>query len=307
MPFSHPPPYSIPSSSSLDVRSHGQSRTTIPRYPGLPVIDYRQYSPPMFDLSHDTTTITSKAKYLSENVRALAALLRNLATVPPKPQIHVTGTRGRKVDFSIKLNLLNLLVSDDKLGRMDYLRLVNRDEMAYRGGIQPSLKPDIGDGGLEDWYRRFIDDHSNVKTFLLERVVANMDTEWLGGQLRNLVAETDYKGLVTVTFPVTHSRVVIQNPDKVNRFFTSVSTLFSGKSKYEVVKVVWPFSNAKNGERDRVCMVQDEKTWWEEWKDPIKYAVATRRHGWVTNEDKLECIMESKGKGVSIVDWGPDL
>ncbi|KAI0132017.1 hypothetical protein BJ170DRAFT_227727 [Xylariales sp. AK1849] len=299
-----PPAYSSPSSSSLEPRSR------IPKgpqyYPGLPIIDYRQYSPPMFDLSSDTTTITSRATYLSENVMALSTLIKNLATVPPKPQIHITGNRGRKVDFNIKMNLMSLLIPDDPSERVDYLRLVSRDEMGYRGGQRPALKPEVGDGGLEGWCRRFVEDPANVKSFLLERVVANLDTNWLEGQLRSLVATTEYKGVVTVVFPVTHSRVIIQNPDKVNRFFTSVSTLFSGKSKYEVVKAVWPFATTRNGELNRRCIVQSEKTWWEEWKDPITYAIATKRHGWVTNEDKLECIMESKGKGMSIVDWGPD-
>jgi len=33
-------------------------------------------------------------------------------------------------------------------------------------------------------------------------------------------------------------------------------------------------------------------------------AIVTKRHGWVTNEDKLEAIMEGTGKAVSKVDWG---
>jgi hypothetical protein len=301
------PPYSAPANTSPEPRN----RAVVPKgpqyYPGLPFLDYRQYSPPMFDLSADTTTITSKATYLSENVKALSSLLRVLATVPPKPQILITGNRGRKVDFSVKLNLLSLLIPDDPKNRMDYLRIVNRDEMGYRGGDKPALKPDVGEGGLDGWCKLFVDDPSNVKSFMLERVVANMDTNWLEGQIRSLVATTEYKGVLSVTFPVTHSRVIVQSPDKVNKFFTRVSTLFNGKSKYEVIKAVWPFATAKNGEANRRCIVQSERTWWEEWKDPIKYAIATKRHGWVTNEDKLECIMESKGTGLSIIDWGPDL
>jgi hypothetical protein len=300
------PPYSGPSNNAVDPRS----RVAIPKgpqyYPGLPILDYRQYSPPMFELSADTTTVSSKATYLSENGKALATLIRNLATVPPKPQILVTGNRGRKVDFSVKLNLLSLLIPDNSKDRMDYLRVINKDEMGYRGGQQPALKPEIGEGGLDEWCKRFVEDSANVKSFMLERVVANLDTNWLEGQIRSLVASTEYKGVVSVTFPVTHARVIVQSPDKVNKFFTSVSTLFNGKAKYEVVKAVWPFATAKNGELNRRCIVQSEKTWWEEWRDPITYAIATKRHGWVTNEDKLECIMESKGKGLSIVDWGPD-
>ncbi|KAF7532211.1 hypothetical protein G7054_g8152 [Neopestalotiopsis clavispora] len=300
------PPYSSPSISSADA----QNRPALPKgpqyYPGLPVLDYRQYLPPMFELSPDSSTITSRAHYLTENVKALATLLRNLATVPPKPQIHITGNRGRKVDFHLKLNLMSLLIPDDPTHRMDYIRLINKDEMGYRGGNAPSLQPSLDDASLEDWCQEFIEDDTGNKSFVLERVVGNMDTNWLEGQIRSLVASTSYKGVVTVTFPVTHSRVVIQTPDKVNKFFTSVSTLFNGRSKYEVCKAVWPFATHRNGEPGRRCIVQSEKTWWEEWKDPIKYGVGTKRNGWVTNEDKLECIMESKGKGLSIVDWGPD-
>ncbi|KAI0120382.1 hypothetical protein F4776DRAFT_251771 [Hypoxylon sp. NC0597] len=302
-----PPPYSGPSDASLDPQARSQLPKGPQCYPGLPVLDYRQYLPPMFELSADTTTISSKANYLTENSKALATLLRSLATVPPKPQVLIQGNRGRKVDFSIKLNLMNLLVPNDPRDRLDYLRCVGRDEVALRGGSEPGLKPDFGvDNGLEAWCDRFIKDTTTIKTFTLERVVANLDTNWLEGQIRSLVASTDYKGQVTVQFPVTHCKVVIQNPSKHNKFFSSVTALFSSKSKYEVVKAVWPFATARNGEHDRRCVVQSEKTWWEEWRDPIKYAIATKRQGWVTNEDKLECIMESKGKGVSLIDWGPD-
>ncbi|KAI1104096.1 hypothetical protein F4804DRAFT_308219 [Jackrogersella minutella] len=302
-----PPPYSGPSDTSL-VSS---SRIPLPKgpqyYPGLPVLDYRQYLPPLFELSTDTTTITSKANYLSENPKALASLLRTLATVPPKPQVLIQGNRGRKIDFSLKLNLMNLLVSNDPHDRLDYFRCVGTDEMALRGGSDPGLKPDFGvDNGLNAWCDRFVKDSTSIKTFTLERVVSNLDTNWIEGQVRSLVASTDYKGQVTVQFPVTHAKVVIQNPDKHNKFLTSVASLFSSKSKYEVVKAVWPFATGRSGEHDRRCVVQSEKTWWEEWRDPIKYAIATKRQGWVTNEDKLECIMESKGKGVSLIDWGPE-
>lgn len=273
-------------------------------YPGLPAVDYRQYLPPMFDMSADATTITTKASYLSQNPEALAGLLRTLAAVPPKPVVTVQGRRGHRVDFDIKLNLLNLLVPRDADMRMDYLRTVSQDEMAFRGGPQPALKPDLtSQGGLDEWCGRFCKDPATVKTFTLERVVANLDTSWLEGQLRSLVAATEYKGIVTVQFPITHAKVVVQNPDKVNKFFTSVTALFAGKAKYEVVKAVWPFATAKNGDSGRKVLVQSEKTWWDEWKDPIRFAVLTRRHGWITNEDKLEFIMEGKGRRMPGINW----
>ncbi len=167
-------------------------------------------------------------------------------------------------------------------------------------------RPTSARAGSREWCRRFVEDPAPVKSFVLERQVANMDINWLEGQIRSMVASTQYKGLVTVQFPVTHAKIIVQNPDRVNKFFTSVTTLFSGRNAYEVVKAVWPFATHKNGEPGRRCTVQSEETWWREWKDPIKYSIATKRTGWVTNEDKLEAIMEGKGKGLSIVDWGPE-
>ena len=290
----NPPPYSGVAGASANSQGPVATAFRGPQgYPGLPVLDYRLYSPPMFELSGDSTTIVGKASYLTENAKALSALVRSLASVPPKPQIHVVGTRGRRVEFAIKMNLMSLLVPKDPSRRSEYLRLVKSDEQAYRGGHQPAMKPEVPDGSLEGWCRRFIDDQSSIKNFTLERVVTNLDTNWLEGQLRSLVAATGYKGVVNVQFPVTHAKVVVQNPDKVNKFFTSVSALFTGKSRYEVAKSVWPFADCKSGEPGRECVVQTERVWWEEWRDPIMFALTARRKGWVTNEDKLECISES--------------
>lgn len=302
-----PPPYSGPSISSQANLPQRPVPKGPRKYPGLPHLDYRLYSPPLFELSADCTTMKTTAPYLSTNATALVSLIRAQSTVPPKPQIHIAGKRGsQKVDFAIKLNLMSLLVAEDSRQRMDYIRCAGEGEVAMRGGHKPSTEPEVGDGGLEEWVRRFIEDSGPVKSFTLERVVANMDVSWLEGQIRSMIASTDYKGVVTVAFPVTHAKVVVQNPDKVNKFFTLVTTLFSGKKKYEVVKAVWPFATHKNGEQGRRCIVQSEESWWREWKDPIKSAIANKRQGWVTNEDKLEAIMEGVGKGVSTVDWGPD-
>lgn len=300
-----PPPYSGPSTASHSSPAQQQRPRGPQKYPGLPQLDYRLYSPPLFELSADKTAVESAAPYLSANATALVSLVRAQATVPPKPQVHITGRRGSKVDFAVRLNLMALLVPDDPRRRMDYIRCVASGEPAMRGGPKPGLQPDV-DGGVEEWARRFVEDQGGVKLFVLERVVANMDVQWLDGQIRSMVATTGYNGVVMVTFPVTHAKVVVQNPDKVNKFFTSVTTLFSGKRTYEVVKAVWPFATHKAGEPGRRCVVQSEETWWKEWKDPIRYAIVTKRHGWVTNEDKLEAIMEGVGKGVGTVDWGPE-
>lgn len=161
-------------------------------YPGLPRLDYRLYSPPLFELSSDCTTIKSTAPYLSSTVEALTALVRAQATVPPKPQVHITGKRGSKIDFAVKLNLLPLLVPEAGAAGegkpRSYIRCVGSGETALRGGTRPELLPDLGDhAGLEVWARRFINDPNHVKAFVLERVVTNLDTNWLSSQIRILV------------------------------------------------------------------------------------------------------------------------
>ena len=305
------PPYSGPSTCSIATpqtdgeregaaRQHGQ-------FAGIPRLDYKLYSPPLFQLSKDCITLESNAPYLSANVTALVNTMRQLASVPPKPQVQVMGSRGRRLDFNLKLNLMPLLVPEDASMRMDYLRCVYPGELALRGGSKPSSTPDLGsDEGLEGWARRFVEDPARFKSFTLERQVANLDVAYIEGQIRMMLASAKYKGNVTISFPITHARVVVNSPDRVNKLFSAIGTVFSGKNQYEVVKAVWPFASATNGQDGRRCVVQSEEAWWREWKDPVKYAVSTKRQGWVTNEDKLEAVMEGKGKGVVVVDWGPD-
>lgn len=309
-----PPPYSGPVSSNRTPTQPPPTSFSASgppqKYPGLPALHYHLYCPPLFELSPDRTTLKSTASYLSSSAAALISLLRAQATVPPKPQIHIIGRRsgphGRH-DFALKLNLLPLLVPDDPARRMDYLRSVGASEPARRGGpssAKPALTPHFD--SVEAWARRFVEDDSAVKAFVLERVVVNADLAWLEGQVRMLVAAMGYEGAVSVTFPVTHARVVVQSPDRVNKFFTGLTALVAGRRTYEVVQAVWPFASCRRAEPgERVCAVQSEEQWWREWAGPIRFAIAERRNGWVTSEDKLEAIMEGKGKGLAKakVDW----
>jgi len=95
---------------------------------------------------------------------------------------------------------------------------------------------------------------------------------------------------------VTHSKAIIHSPHKVNSFFSSVTKVFTGTKKYEIVKAVWPYANVTKGEQGRKCVVQDEEEWFLAWKDLIKYAVLGKRKGWVTVEDRLEFLMEPMGE-----------
>ena len=141
--------------------------------------------------------------------------------------------------------------------------------------------------------------------FALERTVINWDTSYLEGRLLSLISSTSYRGHVTVSFPLTHNRVVIHSPDKVNRFFSNVAKVFTGTKKYEVIKSVWPYADVPRGETGRRCAVQEEEVWFRNWSDSIRHAVMGKRKGWVTIEDRLEFLMEPKvAVGEKPADWG---
>lgn len=143
------------------------------------------------------------------------------------------------------------------------------------------------------------------KSFALERTIINWDTSYLEGRLLSLVSSTSYRGHVTITFPTTHNRVVIHSPDQINRFFSSVTKVFTGTKKYEVIKSIWPYADVPRGEFGRRCAVQEEEVWFADWRDAIRHAILGKRTGWVTAEDRLEFLMEPKpGELGKVEEWG---
>jgi len=176
---------------------------------------------------------------------------------------------------------------------MNYVKLIGPGEVGFRGDFKETTVPTVT-GGLQEWATKFCSDPGSFKEFVLHRVVTNWDTTYLEGRLLSLMNSMSYPGRVIITFPLTHSRVVVRNPDKVNRFFSKVTKVFSGTKKFEVIKSVWPYTDIERGEQGRRVAVQDEEAWFADWKDSIRHAVTTRRQGWVTVEDRLEFMMERK-------------
>lgn len=181
-----------------------------------------------------------------------------------------------------------LLPTEEGEEKWNYVRTVGKDELACRGGTKKAYEP-LG-GGIEEWIQRFCADPAGIKQFTFERTVINLDKEYLEGRIRSLIASTGFKGHVAITFPLLFSKVVVHSPDKVNRLFSSITSIFTGTKKYETVKAVWPFSD-KPGGANRRFVVQSEEEWWNDWRDAIRHAVLVRRNGWVTVEDRLEFLM----------------
>lgn len=97
--------------------------------------------------------------------------------------------------------------------------------------------------------------------FILTRQITNFATQHLQGLLLSLVAQTGYNGRTTITFPVTHAKVVVRPPGGL---WTSVTKVFQGTKRYEVVGSVWPFADVERGEQGRRCVVMGEEEWFNE-------------------------------------------
>jgi hypothetical protein len=120
------------------------------------------YHPDSFKLSDDQTTITSYEPRLSTYPTALASLIKTLATVPPKPQIRISGrSSDGTVDFDVKVNSMNLIVPEDEKRKMNYVKIIGPGESGFRGEARPTTLPQLA--GLEDWARRYCEDSSAIK------------------------------------------------------------------------------------------------------------------------------------------------
>lgn len=151
---------------------------------------------------------------------------------------------------------------------------------------------------------RIYTNHRN--SFTLERHITNWDTSYIEGQIRSLIAATGYTNHVTVTFPVRYSKITVQP-----RGEGFIATLFSPileKRRYEVARAVWPYATLPPGlqseDAGRSCAVQTEEAWWRDWKDVLKLAIVTRRHGWVTLDDILEFRMSPIEPHLPKNPWG---
>jgi hypothetical protein len=155
---STPPPYSGPSTHSIPQLSKPIS------YPGLPRLNYALYSPPNYKISLDQTTITTYKPEPNVYPAVLMSIIQAQAALPPKVQIHVKGMRlGAPPDFHIKLNVMPLIIGDkDSQKRWNYLKVVDDDEMAWRGETKMTTQPNLN-GGIDEWVRRYCADKSAIK------------------------------------------------------------------------------------------------------------------------------------------------
>jgi hypothetical protein len=259
----------------------------------------------------DSTEIRTRFPDYSTNAETLLAMISEQAKYPPTYLVELHGTHietvrnGKKetknkiTDFLIRINITHLLTR--RIGSAgENIELLPDNKRGYRGRRLPGFKPTMGISDVENqteelkaWCEAYVNNPAGVKSFTLKREIINHDTKKLEQLLRSAIAGTQYRGHLGVKFPITHKRVVVYSPGKINewrittwiRWFFYLTflwifawpVLFFLTHKYEVVKAVFPYANMLvNDGGDRQCQVMSEEEWYMMWASAIQRAALAR-------------------------------
>lgn len=204
-------------------------------------------------------------------------------------------TKDKIADFKIRINISYLL---GQIGSGE-LELLPDNKRGYRGTRLPSLKPTVSadeetaPDELRRWCDTYVADSSKVKSFLLKRKVLNHDQKKLEQLIRAAVSETNYRGHVSIDFPIQHQTVLVYSPGKLNEWRSTVwirwffyltflwvfawPVLFFMTARYEVVKVNYRYADQPGGnDWERTYTVMSEVAWFNRWQSAIKRAALAR-------------------------------
>jgi hypothetical protein len=135
------------------------------------------------------------------------------------------------------------------------------------------------------------------------------------GRIHGLCQQCNYKGVVTVTVPVSHSRTVIKT---TSGFSATFKSHFVPAEKYEL-DVFWPYASHAPGEdsdeeRDagaaasgtgaRKCLVRTENGWFKDWRACLRAAILSKKVGWLGLDDWIEYQMRSVKEETKPGSWG---
>ncbi|KAG5807282.1 hypothetical protein H9Q74_007964 [Fusarium xylarioides] len=223
--------------------------------------------------------------------------VRTMARFPPSPYINIAGThketkrdsdgkskREEVTDFRIMVNLQNYLYPNfivNSLGNST-LKTVESGEKTYRGTVlkkrQDGVKGDIEVGHakptLKEWCHRYCAKAAGTKVFRLTRTVTGIDETLFRNSLTNYVRSSNYKGNLTIEFPVADRAVDIYSSNRLNTwrlttwicwiFYLTFLWIFSWPilffitKRYQVVSAEWPFSlTDANGQKRYTTLCLD--------------------------------------------------
>ncbi|KAF3048777.1 hypothetical protein E8E11_008804 [Didymella keratinophila] len=246
--------------------------------------------------------------------------LRSFASSAPVPLIYIMGTHKETTkrsdkkethdvtDFRIVLNISSYIhpnFSTTDASSMNLVTALN-GEKTHRGTIlkkrAPGVKQDIEVGTqaptLTEWCHRFCASTSALRIFRLKRTVTGFDQTYMTNRLEGLIRSTNYRGHISITFPVEDENVDIYTSHKVNSWrntkwicwmfyltFLWIFTwpiLFLCTKRYAVMRAEWPFSVNANGRK--IYTTVSEEQYFDRWCVAIKRLALDRYQGEASEE-----------------------
>jgi hypothetical protein len=244
---------------------------------------------------------------------------------PPTPLVYIMGTHqetyreGDKkkqktvTDFRIVLNIQKYLTNG--LGAEAWnntLDTVENGDKTYRGSFMkqraPGAKQDIEVGAakptLREWCHRYCASPAKLKIFRLSRTITGFDETYLKNRIDGMLRSTNYRGHISVTFPVEDRNVDIYTSNAINKwrmknwlrwvFYLTFLWIFSwpylffATKRWNVVKAKWAFSSIESGAKVYVTISEEE--WFERWNVGIRRLALDRFQG-LASEEQLSGVM----------------
>ncbi|KAL8837180.1 MAG: hypothetical protein Q9170_002642 [Blastenia crenularia] len=304
------------------------------------------------------STATYISKLLSTDPKTCQWFVECQALRAPRPMVRVIGShmetrqrdkkeeKQRVTDFDLKVPLGGLL--EPAWARS---RTVHNAQKTYRGGIFKQVDPRMTSlteaaetpPSLKEWCHRFCASSASTKSFTISRNVTEIEHHILTQQMTGILRGTNYRGHISITFPVNSRATVIVSDNWINRYrhnkfvwwvcvilqlwiFTWPLLFFMTK-RWEVYSVKWPcrihqrfdgsWPNSHKTAPNMICEGQptkdpriqiahmSEADWAQQWKLAVQFAAESKKVGILTDADRRLAIeVQDRQRLVSIQDNG---
>lgn len=333
-----PEPSGLPPSYSESESSNHVPASAIP---------IRHVAPPSTRTNHDRPSFKCGKPCVVETVDVtepaydtdpaqLEEAIRAYANSAPVPLVYIRGTHKETVrkndnkrethhvtDFRIVINLQHYLHPNFNPSDTSPMSLVtvSNGEKTHRGTIlahrAPGVKSDVEIGttrapSLTEWCHRYCASPRMLRIFRLRRQITGFEETQLRNRIVGLLRSTNYRGNISVTFPVEEANIDIYTSNRINTlrlktwvcwlFYLSFLWIFSwpmlffATRRYAVVRAEWPFSTTDERGEKRYTTVSEEQ-WFETWKVAIRRLALERFEGEAT-EDMMRRVMARDRKSV---------
>ncbi|KAI4290423.1 MAG: hypothetical protein L6R35_000289 [Caloplaca aegaea] len=235
--------------------------------------------------------------------------------------------KERVTDFDLTAPLGSLLAAPWARSRV-----VENAQKAYRGGIfrqvDPRAKahPEAADTApsLKEWCHRFCASSAGAKSFTIARNVTQIDDGILTQRLTEVLRSTNYRGNISITYPVGCRATIIMSDHWLNRYrhnkyiwwacvllqlwIFTWPLLWIMTKRWEVFTVEWPCriyrqvdgswpdSYEENTEGSHEGQPTDgpsvriatmnESEWTEHWRLAIQMGAESKKRGTLTDADR---------------------